>query len=220
MLRNLNRHAPALLLATALSVLPMAHAARAALSDSDGTRRASAVTPFLSPSSSNAVTTSAGDNNGFQTNASLAFSDGGGGAVDTNSGTNTNTGCLDAGKDKHNFTYFVNVGVTGTLPTSATITGIELRLDASADSTTGAPILCARLSSDSGATWTTTVLSTTTLTTGEVTYSLGNSTQLWGRTWVPNDFASNKFRVQVIPVSSNTSRDFTLDWVAARVHFN
>jgi hypothetical protein len=64
------------------------------------------------------------------------------------------------------------------------------------------------------------VLSTTTLTTSEATYTLGGPGQLWGRAWTPNDFTGGKFRVQVIPVSSNTARDFTLDWVATRIHFN
>jgi predicted butyrate kinase (DUF1464 family) len=43
---------------------------------------------------------------------------------------------------------------------------------------------------------------------------------LWGRAWTANDFSGGKFRVQVIPIASNTSRDFTLDWVAAKIHFN
>jgi hypothetical protein len=183
-------------------------------------RPSAAMTGFLNPSGTSAVTVNAGDNNGFQTSATGAIADAGLAAVDTNSGTNTSTNCLDNGKDKQNFSFFVVVGPTGTLPTTATITGVELRVDARADSTAGTPRLCARLSSDSGATWTTTVLSTTTLSTGEVTYQLGNAAQLWGRAWTPANFSGGVFRVQIIPVSSSTSRDFTLDWLALKIHYN
>jgi hypothetical protein len=205
---------------TALCVMTLSWPVSAAPPSAEVARSRMAITPLLSPGSSNAVTSNAGDNNGFQTGVNLAFADGGGGAVDTNSGNTNATDCLSTGKDKHNFTYFVTVGVTGTLPTTATISGVEIRMDANADATAGAPRLCARVSADSGATWSTVVLSTTTLSTSEATYTLGGPGQLWGRTWTPNDFTSGKFRIQVIPVSSNTARDFTLDWVATRIHFN
>ncbi|MBI3361028.1 MAG: hypothetical protein HY023_07950 [Chloroflexi bacterium] len=91
-----------------------------------------------------------------------------------------------------------------------------MRLDAKADSTSGAPKMCVQLSWDGGATWTT-AKSTATLTTGEVTYTLGTTTDTWGRAWSAGEFAN--FRVRVIDVASSTARDFSLDWVAVRVTY-
>jgi hypothetical protein len=169
-MQAIKKQAGTILCAALLALSAQGSAAQAAPPARQFARPSLAATAFLNPTSQTAVTTSAGDNNGFQ---------------------GTPTGALaDAGSA------------------------------ARADSTTGTPKLCARLSSDSGATWTTVVLSTTTLTTSEATYQLGNAGELWGRAWTANDFSGGKFRVQVIPIASNTSRDFTLDWVAAKIHFN
>ena len=50
-------------------------------------------TGLLSPSAQAAVTSGSGDNNGYQTNPTSAFANDGVFAVDTNSGTNSNTSC-------------------------------------------------------------------------------------------------------------------------------
>ncbi len=71
-----------------------------------------------------------GDNNGFQTNPANAHTDNATFAVDTNSGSNTNTSCTNAGKDKHRF---YNYGLS--IPGAATIKGVTVRLDARADAT-------------------------------------------------------------------------------------
>jgi hypothetical protein len=73
------------------------------------------------------------------------------------------------------------------------------------------------LSWDGGATWTTTK-STATLSTSMRTFTLGSATDLWGRAWTPGEFADGSFQVRIINVSSSTSRDFSLDWAAVRVH--
>ncbi len=57
--------------------------------------------------------------------------------------------CDDPGKDKHRFSAY---GLT--LPAGATITGIEVRLDAKANAPAGSPVMCVELSWDGGATWT------------------------------------------------------------------
>ena len=170
-------------------------------------------TGFLAPSANAAVTPSAGDNDGFQTNPANAYTDNGAFAVDTNSGNNTNTSCTNTGKDKH---VYYNYGFS--LPSGATINGIEVRLDARADSTAGAPRMCVQLSGDGGTTWTT-AKTTATLTTTEATYLLGGAADTWGRTWASGDFSNTNFRVRVINVSSNTARDFSLDWLAVRVTY-
>jgi hypothetical protein len=156
---------------------------------------------------------SGGDGNGYQTNPTYAYGDDTLYAVDTNSGKNTNTSCTNSGKDKHRF---YNYGIA--IPGGSTIRGVEVRLDARADSTSGSPKICVQISWNGGSSWTT-VKSTPTLGTTMQTFTLGSSTDTWGRTWSVNDFSNANFRVRVIDVSSNTSRDFSLDWVAVRVYY-
>lgn len=170
-------------------------------------------TGLLSPSTNAAQTTSAGDNNGYQTSPANAHANDGLFAVDTNSGTGSSTSCTNNGKDKHRF-YDYNISIPG----GSTILGIEVRLDARVDSTSGAPKICVQLSWNGGTSWTT-AKQTSTLTTTEATYTLGGAADTWGRTWGTADFSNTNFRVRVIDVSSSTARDFSLDWVAVRVTY-
>lgn len=48
--------------------------------------------------------------------------------------------------------------------------------------------------------------------------TLGSATDTWGRTWSAANVEGASFRVRVINVASSTSRDFSLDWIAVRVH--
>lgn len=160
------------------------------------------------------VTNTGGDGNGFQTLAANAHADDGLFAVDTDSGNGTSTSCTSTNKDKHRY---YNYGLV--IPSGKTIKGIEVRLDAKADSTTGSPKMCVQLSWDGGTTWTT-AKTTATLTTGEKTYTLGSATDKWGRTsWTAANVSDASFRVRVINIASNTARDFSLDWAAVRVHY-
>ena len=170
-------------------------------------------TGFLAPSANAAVTSSAGDNNGFQTTPSNAYVTDGLLAVDTNSGTNTNTSCTNAGKDKHNYFNYNFI-----VPSGVAIRGIEVRLAARADSAANSPSMCAQLSWNGGTSWTT-ALSTTTLSTATTTYILGGATNTWGRTWTVGDFSNASFRVRIIDVASSTARDFSLDGVAVQVTY-
>jgi hypothetical protein len=170
-------------------------------------------TGFLSPSANAAQTTAAGDNNGYQTNPANAYANDSSVATDTDSGTSNNTSCANRAKDKHSY-YNYNFNI----PASAAIQGIQVRLDARADATSGAPKLCVQLSWDGGATWTA-AKSTATLSTTEVTYTLGGTADTWGRAWTPANFSNANFRVQVIDVASNTSRDFFLDYVSVNVTY-
>ena len=170
-------------------------------------------TSLLSPTASAAVTSGSGDNNGYQTNSSNAFANDGLFAVDTNSGTNSNTSCTSNRKDRH---IFYNYDIS--IPSGATITGIEVRADGRADSTSGSPRFCVQISWDGGLSWTT-AKTTSTLTTSEATYLLGGAADTWGRTWASGDFTDGNFRVRITDVASSTSRDFSLDWLAVQVTY-
>jgi carboxypeptidase T len=170
-------------------------------------------TGMKSPTAQSAETSSSGDNNGYEVSASNALTNDSLFAVDNNSGSGTNTSCTHAQKDKHRFSNF-----SFDIPGTALIQGIEVRLDAKADSTSSAPKLCVQLSSDGGVSWTTTK-STTTLTTSDATYILGGPADNWGLTWTLSTLSDANFRVRVIDVSSSTSRDFSLDWIAVRVTY-
>ncbi len=170
-------------------------------------------TGYLAPSANAAVTTSSGDNNGYQTNPANAYTDNSVFAVDTNSGSGTSTSYTSTQKDRHLY-YNYNFSI----PATAVIQGIQVRLDARADATNGAPKIYVQFSWNGGTTWTT-ALATTNLTTSEVTYTLGAANNTWGRTWSAADFSNANFRVRVIDVASNTSRDFSLDYIAVNVTY-
>ena len=174
---------------------------------------AAANTGWRGPTAQAAVTSGAGDNNGYEVTPSNAFADDGLYAVDNNSGTNTSALCTATTKDRHRFS---NYGFT--IPGSAIIKGIEVRLNAKVDNPTGAPKICVQLSWNGGTAWTATK-STAALATAETTYILGGVADTWGRTWGAGDFNNANFRVRITDVASNTSRDFSLDWVAVRVSY-
>ncbi len=156
---------------------------------------------------------SGGDGNGFQSSATNAYADDTAVASDTNSGTSTSTSCTNTGKDRHRFYDF---GIS--VPAGSAIAGIEVRLDARSDSTSGTPRMCVQLSWDGGTTWTA-AKATGTLGTSLATFTLGGAADTWGRSWSPADFGNANFRVRVINVASSTSRDFFLEWIALRPHF-
>ncbi len=168
-------------------------------------------TGFLNPAANAAQT--GGDGNGYEVSAGNAYANDGLFAVDNNSGTNSNSSCTNAGKDKHRF---YNYSIT--LPGGAVVKGIEVRLDAKADSKSNSPKLCVQLSWDGGATWTS-AKSTPTLTTAEATYILGGTADTWGHAWMVSQLDNTNFRVRVIDVATSTARDFSLDWVAVRVTY-
>lgn len=169
-------------------------------------------TGFINPESN--VTDSGGDGDGFDSNASRAYTNNSSFAVDNNSGSNTGTSCTGSDKDKHRY-----YGYDFSLLSGVDISGIEVRLDSRADSTTGSPRHCVQLSWDGGNTWTT-AKTTNNLTTSEATYTLGGDGDTWGRTWTTSNLSESNFRVRVINVASNNSRDFSLDWVAVNVHYS
>jgi hypothetical protein len=172
-----------------------------------------AVPAWCSPAAQAAVTSWAGDNNGFEINATGALADGGAYAEDVDSGTVSTQYCLSIGRDMH---LFYNYGFN--IPGGRTINGIEVRLDAWADPTTGNPKMCVQLSWDGGTTWTS-AKTTANLTTSEQTYTLGSTSDTWGRTWSSTEFSNANFRLRITNVASDTSTDYRLDWVPVRVTY-
>jgi hypothetical protein len=170
-------------------------------------------TSFLAPSANNAQTSSAGDNNGYQTGPTNAYLADGVFATDASSGTNTNTSCTNNGKDKHLF-YNYNFNI----PTLTTVNGIEVRLNAKVNSTSSAPKICIQISWNGGTSWTT-AKNTTTLTITNTTYTLGTNADTWGRTWALGDFSNANFRIRVIDVAGSTARTFSLDSIAVNVTY-
>jgi hypothetical protein len=170
-------------------------------------------TGFLAPSANAPVTTSAGDNNGYQTSPTSAYVADGVFASDPSSGTNTNTSCTNAGKDKHLF-YNFNI----TMPTLTAANGIEVKLNARVNNTGSAPKICVQLSWDGGTTWTT-AKTTATLTTTNATYTLGTTVDNWGRAWALGNFSNTNFRVRVIDIASSSARTFYLDSIAVNVTY-
>lgn len=170
-------------------------------------------TGFMSPNAS--VAGSGGDNNGYETQPHNAYNDGGPLAGDKKSGAGTIIGdpCVSAATDKHIFRDF-NI----TIPTNATIRGIEVRLDASNSMPSALLQICVQLSWDGGITWTSSQV-TPVLTNSELTYILGSPTYLWGRSWLPGELANSSFRLRVVDFANSTSTDFYLDWVAVKVHY-
>ncbi len=164
-----------------------------------------------------AVTSSAGDNNGYQTNAAQACADGGGSASDADSGNGTSTSCTSMNKDRHRFSSFGNLDAA--VPGGATIKGIEVRLDAWANSGASTRDLCVELSWNNGSSWTSSK-SMGLSGTSEKTYTFGGSSDMWGRgVWSGTDLTNANFVVRVTNVASNTSTTFNLDAVGVTVHY-
>lgn len=168
-------------------------------------------TGYAGPRSDAAQT--GGDGNGFEAAALGAYADDGVFAVDTDSGTGWLSSCASTRKDRH---QFANYGFA--LPNGVAVTGVEVRLDAKVDSTAGAPKLCVQLSWNGGVTWTA-ARRTGTLATSEASYVLGGASDRWGHNWSRDEVADGAFRVRVISTANSTARDFSLDWVAVRVHY-
>ena len=160
-----------------------------------------------------AVTTNSGDNNGFQLNPGNACADDAAFAEDTNSGTASSAVCSSTARDRH---LFYNYGFS--IPAGATINGIEVRLDAWADSTAGTPQICVELSWNGGTTWTA-AKTTAALTATQATYMLGSASDTWGRTWSAAELSNANLRVRLTMVASSTARAFRLDWVPVRVTY-
>ena len=156
----------------------------------------------------------AGDNNGYEGNPAYAFANDGLAAMDVDSGTNPTFTCTDAGTDKHKFYNYAL-----SIPSGATVQGIQVRLDANADSTVGNPKICVSLSGNGGTSWTA-WKSSPTLTNAEASYFLGGTSDIWEHIWTPEELSSTNFQVRVANVTSDNSTDFSLDWIAVHAMYS
>lgn len=155
-----------------------------------------------------------GDGDGYQTNAGNGCAVDGSVAVDANSGSNTVLSCADSGKDRHRFWGYA-FGLPGSV---SAVNGISVQLDAGLNNNGGTSILCAQLSWDGGTTWTATqqvTLSGSSVTT----YTLGGAAYTWGRTWTLANLGTAAFRVRIIDVSNQPSKNFRLDGVQVAVNY-
>jgi hypothetical protein len=179
----------------------------------------SASTAFVACTSQAAVTSGAGDNNGYQGNPARACVDDSTHATDPRSGTGGSESCgagavPDPRKDQHRFSGF-GFGLPGSVNT---IDGIRVRADLGMNNTTGATAVCAQLSWDGGATWTT-MRSVTLPTAAEAVYLFGSTSDTWGRTWTAGNLNSGNFRVRLIDASTLATKRFDLDYVAVSVTY-
>lgn len=104
------------------------------------------------------------------------------------------------------------------IPPGASVTGIEVRLDAWRWPS-GVPwyaYLDVRLSWDGGASWTA-PYTAGPLEAYEQSWILGGPNDGWGRSWTASDLQPDRFRVRL---TAREGRVVRLDWVAVRVYFS
>jgi hypothetical protein len=89
------------------------------------------------------------------------------------------------------------------VPSTDTVTGITVKLEASASA--GGGTIKVELSWNGGTATTTSGFTTAALTTSDVVYTLGSASTNWGRTWAPADLSDANLRVRIVAApSSNT----------------
>jgi hypothetical protein len=157
-------------------------------------------TGWLDPSAQAADTGGNGD--GFEQNPTYAFGDGPLSALNQ-----------DGPSDRHRY-YDYAISPPG----GSSVFGLEVRLDWWLDDTAGDNSLSVELSWDGGTSWTA-AKTDTQETTSEHTGVLGARNDTWGRTWTLSELSDANFRVRVICNSSESGRDFYLEWVPVKVHY-
>lgn len=164
---------------------------------------ASTQTGWISPSSNAAD--SGGDNNGFESNPTRAYDDGGTGYASN----------VDGAGDRHRYWGYD----TSAIPAGSIILGIEVRLDWWLDSTSGTNSMSVELSWNGGTSWTSAETDTSESTSTSHSTTLGSASDTWGHTWTTTELNSSNFRVRLTCNSNNSSRDFYLDWVPIRITY-
>ncbi len=170
-------------------------------------------TGWLAPASQTAE--AGGDGDGFESDPQAILTQDGLEAADKDSGTTLAVSCFNAGKDRHLLRDF---GVSLALP-SAIVDGIEVGLQARADSGLGKSYFCLQLSWDGGQHWTD-PQRTNQLTETAAFVVAGLPRDPWGRSWTAQELSDANFRVRLIDVSDNAQRDFLVDWVGVRVSYH
>jgi hypothetical protein len=161
------------------------------------------------------ITDTGGNGNGYELLALNACGDDLLFATDANTGTNTTISCTDPGKDRHRFWDF-GLGVPAIV---TSVDGIQVRTDVGMNNNGGTNQICVQLSGDSGTTWT--AAKSQSLTGGSTitAYTLGAANDTWGRTWLGSQLSNANFRVRVIDVTSQPSKNFLLEYLAVQVTY-
>jgi hypothetical protein len=154
-----------------------------------------------------------GDGDGYQTApASWYAAFDGNVASDPTSGSGSSQTCGASNRDQEVFNGY-SFGSLG----SGLVLGIQVQLRGRVGSTGSTPRFCIQLSSD-GTTWGTGKV-TATLKTTLTTYTLGTTSDTWGRSWTTAQLASGTFRVRITDLASSTSKTFYLDGVSVAVTY-
>jgi hypothetical protein len=162
------------------------------------------------------VTTSAdtgGDGDGYETSPANMCANDSVFGTDTNTGTNTRSAaCGNAANDRHRFQGFA-FGLPGSV---SSVSGIEIRIDEALNNNGGTSNLCVELSWDGGTNWT--AAKTVALSgAAEATYLFGGTADTWGHTWNASQLTTANFRVRVIDATTQSTKDYKMDYLAARV---
>lgn len=105
------------------------------------------------------------------------------------------------------------------VPSGATINGIEVRMDVWRNSYATTGSMAVELSWDGGTSWTTTGYGTGNLNQGETTYYEGSTSDAWGHTWTADEINTG-FRVRLIDAATGgTNGRIYLDWVPVEVTY-
>jgi hypothetical protein len=162
------------------------------------------------------VTTSAdtgGDGDGYETSPANMCANDSVFGTDGNTGTNARSAaCGNAANDRHRFQGFA-FGLPGSV---SSVSGIEIRIDEALNNNGGTSNLCVELSWDGGTNWT--AAKTVTLSgAAEATYLFGGVADTWGHTWSASQLTTANFRVRVIDATTQSTKDYKMDYLAARV---
>ncbi|MBI3750381.1 MAG: carboxypeptidase regulatory-like domain-containing protein [Chloroflexi bacterium] len=169
-------------------------------------------TLFIFPTTAAAVTTLAGDNNGYSGSGSWWSAFDGNVGTDASGGTASSQTCGASTRDQEVFS-----GVSLGVPSGASILGIRVQARGRASSTGSSPKFCVQLSSDGGSTWSAGRV-TSNLKTSLQTYTLGTTTDLWAKTWTAASFGSS-FQLRITDLANSTGRSFYLDGVSVSVTY-
>ncbi len=166
-----------------------------------------ASTGALAAGANAAVTTGAGDNDGFEVTPGNAD-----GTVNLMTASSANTGsgnatdgCTTFNQSEDDAHDYSNFGFS--IPTGASIDGIQVGTNGSWSTNTGTNQFCIELSWNGGTSWTSTHNTTGDLGVTASSVTLGGSANTWGRTWSASEFSNANFRLRVMidPSSSNTT---------------